>query len=77
MAKIAAERAAKEAEFMAAALEKELEKYPAEQREPLKAAYNTPADKRTPEQTKLLDANPSVKISPACSINTIRPRPTN
>lgn len=62
--KIAAERAAKEAEFMAAALEVELQKFPAEQREPLRIAYQTPADQRGPEQVKLLADNPSVNISP-------------
>ncbi|MGD9646108.1 MAG: PSD1 and planctomycete cytochrome C domain-containing protein [Pirellulales bacterium] len=62
--KVAAERAAKEKEFLAAALEQELEKFPAEMREPLRIAYQTPADQRGPEQVKLLADNPSVNISP-------------
>ena len=61
--KIAAERAAKEAEYLAAALEKELDKYAAEMREPLRIAYQTPADQRGPEQVKLLADNPSVNIN--------------
>lgn len=62
--KIAAERAVKQAEYMAAALEIELKKHPEELREPLRLAYNTAADKRTPEQQKLLKERPSVNISP-------------
>jgi hypothetical protein len=50
--------------FLVAALEKELEKFPEAQRGTLRDAYNTPADKRTAEQSQLLDANPSVNISP-------------
>ncbi|HND51689.1 MAG TPA: PSD1 and planctomycete cytochrome C domain-containing protein, partial [Pirellulaceae bacterium] len=62
--KIAAEKNEKQAKYMAAALEKELMKHPEGQREALRSAYNTPADKRTPEQQKLLKENPSVNISP-------------
>jgi hypothetical protein len=49
--------------FLVAALEKELEKYPEEQRGRLRDAYNAPADKRTEEQKHLLAANPSVNLS--------------
>lgn len=62
--KIAQERAAKENEYMKAALEKELEKFPEEQRAALRAAVETAGDKRTDEQKKLLAANPSVSFSP-------------
>ncbi|MDB5386070.1 MAG: Planctomycete cytochrome [Planctomycetaceae bacterium] len=62
--KIAAERAVKQTQYLAAALEIELKKHPEELREALKAACNTPADKRTPEQQKLLTERPSVNISP-------------
>lgn len=61
---IAQERAARQTEAMAAALEKELEKHPAELREALKGAAQTPGDKRTPEQVKLLKERPSVDITP-------------
>jgi cytochrome c553 len=62
--KIAAEREKKQAEYIAAALEKELEKFAPPQRDALRTAFNTPADKRSPEQMKLLDDNPSLKITP-------------
>lgn len=62
--KIAAEKNVKQTEAMAAALEKELEKHPEELRESLKTAYQTPADKRTEEQQKLLKERPSVNITP-------------
>ncbi|MSR59708.1 MAG: DUF1549 domain-containing protein [Planctomycetaceae bacterium] len=55
---------AKQATYVAAALEKELEKFPEEQRAGFRDAYNAPADKRTDEQKKLLADNPSVNISP-------------
>ncbi len=63
-AQVRSEREAKQAEFMAAALEKELEKFPEELRGKLREAYQTADDKRTDEQKQLLDANPSVNISP-------------
>lgn len=58
------ERGAREAVLMKGALEKELEKHPAELRDALRTAYETPDDKKTPEQKKLLDERPSVKINP-------------
>lgn len=61
---IGTERAAKEKEYMAQALEKELLKYEEPLRALLKAAYETEAGRRTPEQTDLLAKNPSVNISP-------------
>src|SRR5690606_3789012 len=64
VAVIAAERAEKQAELIAAALEKELGKYPEDQRDALRDAYNTPDRKRTPEQKKLLESNFSVNITP-------------
>lgn len=62
--KVAAERAAKESQYMAAAFDKELLNYPEPLREMLRTAYKTAADKRTPEQAELLKANPRVNISP-------------
>ena len=62
--KLVAERGAKQSEYLAAALNIELQKFPEAQRASLKEAYNTPADKRTAEQNQLLKENPSVNISP-------------
>lgn len=61
---VAAERQTKQDQFMAEALAKELDKFPAETREALRIAATAAADQRTPEQTALLDANPSLKITP-------------
>lgn len=63
VAAVQGERSSKAKEYIASALEKELEKHPSELRDPLRAAFNAPTDQRTPEQTKLLDEHPSVKIS--------------
>lgn len=61
--KIAAERAAKLATYMAAALDKELTKYAEPLRAELRAAYETAADKRTDAQKQLLEKYPSVNLS--------------
>ncbi|MDB5337494.1 MAG: hypothetical protein JWN70_3113 [Planctomycetaceae bacterium] len=60
---IVQEKNKKQTEYIAAALEKELEKHPAEKREALKIAFTSPGDKRTPEQQKLVAENPSLNIS--------------
>ena len=62
--RIAVEKDAKQKTYLAAALEKELLKFPEAQRPVLREAYQTPADKRSAEQAKLLKENPSVNISP-------------
>lgn len=62
--KIAAEKAVKQAEFIAAALEIELQKHPEELRDQLRKAQQTPAKDRSPEQQKLLAERPSVNITP-------------
>ncbi|MFO0946286.1 MAG: PSD1 and planctomycete cytochrome C domain-containing protein [Planctomycetota bacterium] len=62
-ATVSAERNEKQTKFLNEALEKELEKFPEAQREPLRVAYQTPAGNRSPEQQKLLSENPSVNIS--------------
>lgn len=62
--KLNLEREARQTELIKAAFQKELEKHPAELREALKAAYETPNDKKTPEQQKMLDERPSLKIDP-------------
>ena len=61
--KLADEKAAKEKEYIAAALTKHLEKFEAGLREQLRAAKETPSAKRTTEQKKLLADNPSVNIN--------------
>ena len=52
----------KRQKFLAAALEKELEKFPEDQRGKLREASTASADKRTDEQKQLLAANPSLNI---------------
>ena len=49
--------------FLAGALEKELEKFPEDQRGKLREASTTPADKRTDEQKQLLASNPSLNVN--------------
>lgn len=61
---ISTERATREAAFMKEALDKELMKFEEPLRATLRAAYETPAEKRTDEQKMLLDKNPSVNITP-------------
>ncbi|MBL8850919.1 MAG: PSD1 domain-containing protein [Planctomycetaceae bacterium] len=61
---ISLERNAKEAEYMAAALDTELMKYAEPLREQLRTAYKTPEAERTEEQKQLLTSHPSVNISP-------------
>lgn len=61
---LAAKRDAYQADAMKRALAKELEKYQEPLKTELKTAAETPADKRTPAMNAVLDANPSVKISP-------------
>jgi hypothetical protein len=62
--KIAAEKAEKQKQYMAEALDKELQKHDEALRGPLREAYETAADKRTPQQNELLMKHPSVNISP-------------
>ena len=61
--KLADEKSAKEKQYIAEELKKHLEKFEAGLREQLRAAKETPSDKRTSEQKKLLADNPSVNIS--------------
>ncbi len=58
--KIDTARVAKQTQFIAEVLEKELLKCDEKIRVTLRVAYNTVAKERTPEQNKLLKANPSV-----------------
>ncbi len=58
------EKNEKQKRYIAEALEKHLEKFETELRGPLKSAFETPSNDRTPEQKQLLADNPSVNISP-------------
>lgn len=62
--KIAAERAEKQAVYMAEALEKELTKYEEPLRGELRSAYQTAPEQRSDAQKQLLEKNPSVNLSP-------------
>ena len=62
--KLQATHSARTAEFITTALEKELLKYPAEVRDAYRTAYRTPVAKRTPDQKKIMDSNPSLNITP-------------
>src|SRR5437899_7455056 len=63
--KLADEKETKQKQYLEEALTKHLnEKFEPPLREQLRAAYDTPADKRTAEQKKLLGDNPSVNINP-------------
>lgn len=62
-AKIDADRQKKLDEHIQRILERELEKKPAELRDALRTAHNTPAAKRTPEQTALLKNHPSINVN--------------
>lgn len=61
---VIAERDEKQQKYIDAAFTKELEKHPEELRDPLRKAFYTPADKRTPEQQTLLKERPSANINP-------------
>lgn len=61
--KLAEEKEAKQKQYIDEALTKHLEKFEQELREKLRAAYDTPAEKRTEEQKKRLADNPSVNIN--------------
>src|SRR5438552_2642136 len=61
--KLADEKDTKQKQYLEEALTKHLEKFEPPLREQLRAAYDTPADKRTTDQTKLLADNPSVNIN--------------
>jgi hypothetical protein len=61
--RLADEKEAKQKQYIEEALTKHLEKFEPPLRGQLRAAYYTPADKRTAEQKKLLADNPSVNIN--------------
>lgn len=55
---------AKRDKFVAEAFDKELEKRPEPERASLRAAFQTPDDKRTDDQKKLVASNPNLNINP-------------
>jgi hypothetical protein len=59
-----AEYNAKQQQYVRAAFEKELAKFAQSERDKLRAAFETPAAKRTPEQTHLVAVNPKLNIHP-------------
>jgi hypothetical protein len=61
--KLAEEKEAKQKQYIDEALTKHLQKFEEPLRAQLRSAYDTPTDKRTPEQKKLLADNPSVNIN--------------
>ena len=63
-AKIDAERTKKQTDYINSTLEKEIAKLPEDKREACRAAYQTPADKRTPEQQQLFKDYPSLNVNP-------------
>ena len=63
-AKMQAEHNTRQAAAVRAAFEKELEKFPANDRPKLKAAFDTPEAKRTDEQKKLVAATPKLNVTP-------------
>lgn len=59
-----AEYNALQQKYVSAAFEKELAKFPADQRAQLRVAFTTPVAKLTPEQKKLFASNPKLHINP-------------
>lgn len=62
--KIDAERKTKLDSYIACTLDAEIEKLPEDKRDACRAAFNTPADKRTPEQQQLFKDYPSLNVNP-------------
>src|SRR5262249_22725911 len=56
------ERAAKQAELIAAAFDQAVQAFQEPLRGQLRQAYQTPAGSRTPAQTKMLDEHPSANV---------------
>jgi hypothetical protein len=55
---------AKQQQYVKTAFEKELAKFAENQRDKLRAAFETPADKRTSEQKHLVAGNPKLNVRP-------------
>ncbi len=62
-AKLQADVNTKRQKFIDEAFDKEIEKHPAEQRDALREAFKTAADKRTEDQKKLVANTPSLNIN--------------
>lgn len=62
--KIDAERLVKQESYIACTLDKEIDKIPADKQDACRLAFNTPADKRTPEQQQLFKEYPSLNVNP-------------
>ncbi len=60
---LVAARDKKAAEWIAKVFDDEINKFPEKERQPLRDAFKAPADKRTPEQKKLVETNPKLNIS--------------
>ena len=60
---LVAARDKKAAEWIAKVFEDEVNKFPEKERQHLRDAFKAPADKRTPEQKKLVETNPKLNIS--------------
>ncbi|MGH7227368.1 MAG: DUF1549 domain-containing protein, partial [Gemmataceae bacterium] len=54
----------KQQKYVRAAFDKELAKFPQDQRGKLRIAFNTPSNKRSPQQKKLVALNPKLRINP-------------
>lgn len=50
-------------EWIAKVFDDEIAKFPEKERQPLRDAFKAPADKRTPDQKKLVENNPKLNIS--------------
>ncbi len=62
--KLQGEHTAKQQVEVRKAFDKELTKFPAEQRDALRAAFDAPADKRNDAQKKMVALNPKLNITP-------------
>jgi hypothetical protein len=63
-ARMQAEHNEKQRQYVRAAFEEELTKFPAEQRDQLRSAFDAPAARRTDEQKKVVAANPKLNVTP-------------
>lgn len=62
--KVDAERLVKQESYIACTLDKEIDKIPEDKRDACRTAFNTPANKRTPEQQQLFKDYPSLEVNP-------------
>jgi mono/diheme cytochrome c family protein len=62
--KMQADFNAKQQKYVRAAFDKELARFPEAERAQLRAAFDTPPDKRSPQQKKLVAVNPKLNVKP-------------